>query len=121
MNRQVVERRKNHRVDMDLPTPTLDLMGDGKPALLKNISLSGLSCIASTEIPEMTMVDLRIQLPALPEEEPDNYPFTCKGAVIRCEPLNRGNTQRRWDLAIYFTEVDEANKAILEKYIERRS
>lgn len=121
MTRQVAERRKNQRVDLDSPNPTLDLTGDGKSALLKNISLSGLSCISTQEIPEMTMVDLKIQLPALPEEEAEYYSFACKGAVIRCEPLTRGGSQRKWDIAIYFTDVDDTNKGILENYVERRS
>jgi hypothetical protein len=121
MSRQTAERRKNHRVESNLPRPILEIAQEGKPALLKNISISGLACISSTQIPEMMLVDLNIRLPALPEEEAEYYPLTCKGAVVRCEPIARSNSRRRWMLAIYFTEVDDENQRTLESYIKTRS
>lgn len=121
MARQIAERRKNLRVDTDLPNPTLELTEELKPAVLKNISMSGLACYSSIQIPEMTLVELRLQLPALPEEEADLYPFHCKGAVVRCEAVSRCNSRKKWYTAIYFTDVDEANKKLLQKYISSRS
>ena len=121
MARQIAERRKNLRVDTDLPNPTLELTEELKPALLRNISMSGLACFSATQIPEMTLVELRLQLPALPEEEAELYPFHCKGAVVRCEAVSRCNSRKKWYMAIYFTDVDEANKKLLQKYISSRS
>ena len=121
MVRQIAERRKNLRVDTDLPNPTLELTEELKPALLKNISISGLACISSTRIPEMTLVELNLQLPALPKEEAELYPFHCKGAVVRCDAVDRCNSRKKWYLAIYFTEVDDANKELLQRYISSRS
>ena len=121
MTRQIAERRKNQRLNTVLPHPTLEISDNNKPALLKNISLSGLACISSVHIPEMTLVELRIQLPALPKEEMDYYPFQCKGAVVRCEPVARSNSRRKWYIAIYFTEIDDTYKELLQKYIRVRS
>jgi hypothetical protein len=121
MARQVAERRKNTRVDTDLSVPIIELMDRGAPATLKNISNAGLACICLSKIPEMTVVNMAIQLPALPEEEVDFHPLACKGAVVRCEPVTRSNSRRKWLIAIYFTEMDEANRELLERYIQRRS
>ena len=121
MTRQIAERRKTLRVDTDLPHPTLELTAEHKPAVLKNISLSGLACISSSPIPEMTLVELKLQLPALPEEEAEYYMFLCRGAVVRCEPVARCNSRKKWHLAIYFTDVDEANRELLRNYIHNRS
>lgn len=121
MTKQVAERRKNQRVETDLPRPALVLDDSGKPAVLKNISVSGLSCISSEPIPEMTLVDLKMQLPALPEEDLDFYPLSCKGAVVRCEPMARCNSRSKWTIAIYFTEMDEENTEILHRYVKGRS
>ncbi|MBU0754829.1 MAG: PilZ domain-containing protein [Planctomycetes bacterium] len=121
MTKQVAERRKNHRIETELPRPSLELVNSGNPAVLKNISVSGLSCICSEQIPEMTLVDLKMQLPALPEEDLEFYPLSCKGAVVRCEPISRSNSRRKWMIAIYFTEVDDENKDILHRYVKGRS
>jgi hypothetical protein len=90
-------------------------------ASLRNISASGLACTATRSIPEMTVVEMTVPLPALPKEEVAFYPFKCKGAVVRCEPISRGNSRRKWLIAIYFTEIDEANQKVLERYIHHRS
>ena len=121
MVRQVAERRKNTRVDADLAIPTIELTEGGASATLKNISNAGILCTCLSRIPEMTVVEMKIQLPALPEENIDFYPFTCKGAVVRCEPGTRTKTKRKWYIAIYFTDMDDENRKTLEQYIHRRS
>ena len=120
MTKQVADRRKNNRVETELPRATLAFGESGSPAVLKNISTSGLACISSEQILEMTLIDLKIQLPALPEEEQDFFPFVCKGAVVRCEPLIRGNSKRKWQIAVYFTEMDETNETLLHRYVKSR-
>lgn len=121
MTRRVAERRKNHRIDSDTEQPKVDLGGEATPAMLKNISTSGLACVTQQPYQEMTMVEMSVQLPALPEEDRDYYPLECKGAVVRCEPVTRGNSRRKWIIAIFFTELDEKNKSILERYIKTRT
>jgi len=69
----------------------------------------------------MTLVEMHVQLPALPEEETDQYLLRCKGAVVRCEPISRTNSRRKWLLAVYFMELDPVNAELLHRYIERRS
>jgi c-di-GMP-binding flagellar brake protein YcgR len=121
MARQVAERRKNSRVDTDLSVPTIELKDGEASATLKNISRAGLACVCLSKIPEMTVVEMTIQLPALPEENIDYYPLTCRGAVVRCEPGMRTKSKRKWFIAIYFTEMDDKNREILQQYINRRS
>lgn len=121
MTPQLAERRKNQRFQVEPSTLDMDREDRGTPALLKNISRAGLGCVCFRPIPEMTLVDLQVLLPALPGATVEGYPFTCKGAVVRCEPLTRGNSRRRWSVAVYFTEMDPENREILERYITGRS
>ncbi len=121
MTRQTAERRKTDRVDSGTADAKIELAQNISPAVLKNISMSGLACISYASIPEMTVVEMKIQLPALPEEKNERHSFACKGAVVRCEPINNRNSKRKWLLAIFFTEVNSSNKQILEKYINCRT
>jgi len=121
MTRQVAERRKTDRVKCDTDVPAVDLIGSDTPAVLKNISRSGIACFCDAPVPEMTLVEMRIQLPALPEEEAEFYSFHCKGAVVRCETMVRGNSRKRWLIAVYFTEVEESHQQLLQRYIDTRS
>jgi hypothetical protein len=99
----------------------MELGAGGTSAVLKNISRSGLACISYSQVPEMTMVEMKIQLPALPEEEVDQYDFACKGAVVRCESVNRSSSKKKWLVAVYFTDMDDENRRLLEQYLTVRS
>lgn len=121
MTRQVAERRKHDRLASDSTTPTIEIGDSHSSAVLKNISRTGLACVSYTEIPEMTVVEMKIQLPALPEEEAECFDFACKGAVVRCEPMNRSSSKRKWMVAIFFTEVDDKNQQVIDQYMTTRS
>lgn len=77
-------------------------------ALLRDISEIGLACTSPKEIPEMTLVGLDFALPGATERH------HVKGAVVRCEPLGK---QRKFDLAIYFTEITPVTRAALRNYV----
>ena len=114
------EKRRAKRVPASGPISFAHIK-DSQPALLKNISRNGLCCISETHIPEMTQVALAIQMPALPEEDRDHYLLKCHGAVVRCDPVVRNNSRAKWEVGIFFTEMDAEAIELLEGYIASRS
>lgn len=77
--------------------------------MLRDISEIGLACHAPSAIPEMTLVGLDFSLPGASDVH------HVRGAVVRCEPL-RGEP-RRFDVAVYFTEMTPVTRAALRNYV----
>ena len=143
MKRQnVAERRKNKRIDLkpsqassrDGSTgacdsnvqktrsgPLVRLENSGHPAALKNISRSGLAFVMDHAIPEMTLLDMTLELPSLPGETIDLYSISCQGAVVRCEPVTRCNSRHKWLVAVFFTEMSDTCRNSLDAYVNRRT
>ncbi len=113
------QRRQAERVQTESPLSAV-LINDCESAVLKNISKNGLCCTTHTFIPEMTQVALSIRLPALPQEDAEYYFFKSHGAVVRCDPVVRNNSRLKWELGIFFTEMDDASSLLLDRYISRR-
>ena len=87
---------------------------DADPALLRDLSEIGLACTANQAIPEMTLVGLEFALPGGADRH------QVKGAVVRCEPLSKaeqGKGSPKWDIAIYFTEMQTVTRAALKNYV----
>jgi hypothetical protein len=114
------EKRRAKRVPATGPISFAHIK-DSQPAVLKNISRNGLCCISENHIPEMTQVALAIQMPALPQEDREFYFLKCQGAVVRCDPLVRNNSRAKWEIGIFFTEMETETVELLEKYIASRS
>jgi hypothetical protein len=114
------EKRRAKRVEASGPI-SFGHIKDSQPALLKNISKNGLCCISETHVPEMTQVALAIQMPALPEEERDYYFLKCQGAVVRCDQVVHNNSRTKWEIGIFFTDMDDEAIDLLEEYIASRS
>ncbi len=92
----------------------LSSSGRAEPALLRDISENGLACTSPQAIPEMTLVGLDFTLPGATEKH------QVKGAVVRCEPLKKqADGARRWDLAVYFTEITPVTRAALKNYVAK--
>ncbi|MCA8969166.1 MAG: PilZ domain-containing protein [Planctomycetes bacterium] len=100
------ERRRAPRVSADLPLQ-LRARDAGASAQLRDLSTIGLSCTFPEPIPEMTAVQLRLEL--------DDVPHDIVGAVVRSE-----RSDDEWEIAVYFTEISDTSKKSLEHYITDR-
>jgi hypothetical protein len=107
------DRRRATRVPASFPV-RFGKDPAAEPALLRDISELGLACIAPQAIPEMTLVALDFALPGATELH------HVQGAVVRCEPL-RGEQRGRFDLAVYFTELQPVTRAALKNYVGKTS
>jgi len=102
------ERRRAQRALAEFPI-RFSKDPAAEPAVLRDISEIGLACNSPRAIPEMTLVALDFTLPGSVE------PHHVTGAVVRCEAHPKG----RFDLAVYFTEVQPSTKAALAGYVRR--
>jgi hypothetical protein len=86
-------------------------LGVGKegPALLRDLSMSGLSCVSPRPFDEMTVLEITMQLPL----KHGKQPFKAGGAVVRCDKARDGGHV----VAVFFTQMDAANSRILSDFI----
>ncbi len=91
---------------------SIDLGRSEGRAMLRDISASGLSCLSPVAFEEMAVLEISMRLP-----HPDGaVEFKVGGAVVRCEPAADG----LHDVAVFFTQLDEANRKVLADFIARQ-
>jgi hypothetical protein len=112
------DRRTSDRVTPDRPL-ALQLTDEGVDATLRNISLAGVSCHCSVPFEEMTEMLVSLSLPPLPGAE-DPGSIEARGAVVRCRPMRHGTARRRYEVAIYFTELGDESRKTLQAFLEAR-
>ncbi|MBI1851467.1 MAG: PilZ domain-containing protein [Planctomycetes bacterium] len=110
MSKPFAERRKAPRVQGDF---FLQLHGPESDASVrvKDISTSGVCCIAPAALPELSRVHMEIRLPH--DSHKNGKPVTANGAVVRCEPQASG-----FDVAIFFLEISEESRSAIARYVE---
>ena len=104
------ERRLHPRFSVDA---RIELGGREGPAMLRDLSMSGLSCISPRAFEDMTVLEIAMQLP-FPEGK---RLFKAGGAVVRCEAADKGGHH----LAVFFTQMDAANSKVLADFIQRQA
>lgn len=116
------ERRQHPRSPANFSVRLGPLAGE-TPATARNLSLSGINCIADRPFEEMTVLEMRLPLPratpphAAPGASEDAYDvLLCRGAVVRCDPVE--GTPGRYEVAVYFTDLPPGGRERLEAYLE---
>ena len=104
------ERRLHPRFTIDAP---IELGGREGPALLRDLSMSGLSCVSKIAFEDMTVLEITMKLP----HADGAVPFKAGGAVVRCEETEPGKHL----VAVFFTQMDPANRKVLAEFIERQA
>jgi len=87
--------------------------GPEGPAILRDLSMSGFSCVSPIAFEDMTVLEIAMSLPYGEE----NRPFKAGGAVVRCEKDEDG----RFQVAVFFTQMDANNSQLLAEFIERQA
>jgi len=119
----VQERRVHERHDTRLEIQgTPDQGGVVARMVARNLSLGGLYCTSSTDFPEMTRLAVRLMLP-LPNggSEPDTEPVDLEAVVVRREETNGSSGAARYDLALYFTGLNELARGQLRRYLDQNA
>ena len=118
----VDERRAHTRHSTDLTIQgTPDEGGVVARMVARNLSLGGLYCTSTTDFPEMTRLAVRLMLPLNdPSSGNGTEPVDVEAVVVRREANNRSSGRTRYDLALYFTNVDDEIRSQLQRYIDER-
>ena len=114
----IKDRRRGERVT--LWSPVQITADDGSaPAALKNLSVAGLCCTTSRAFSELALVKIALDLPA-EDETAERLRLELTGAVVRCLPLRHGTGKRRFEVALYFTDLTAKSKASLMEHVRQR-
>lgn len=118
----VDERRAHTRHSTELTIQgTPDEGGVVARMVARNLSLGGLYCTSTTDFPEMTRLAVRLMLPMKkPRSGNGTEPVDVEAVVVRRQANNRSSGRTRYDLALYFTNVNDAIRAQLQRYIDER-
>ncbi len=104
------ERRLHPRYVVQAP---IELGGDHGPAFLRELSMSGLSCVSPRPFEDMTVLEIAMQLPF----SEGKRLFKAAGAVVRCNPAEQGGHL----VAVHFTQMDASNTKVLAEFIQRQA
>ena len=114
------ERRREPRIEADLPLK----IGSEDAAVItqtRNISTLGMYCQVETEIPPMTKVSLTLYAP-VPGKGKNvvTRKVNCEGVVVRSEPVTEKDGSTRYNVAIYFSDLSEADRKAISLYVKHR-
>ncbi len=87
--------------------------------LPQNISLSGMMCRTSRRIDEMTLLDIKFQLPQRGDREfAAEIWVECRGVVVSCERREACGFAHPYEIEIFFDHISERNRLLLAYYVQ---
>jgi hypothetical protein len=116
-------RRKGQRVDANLKLEVRVPRPDGThvPASMEtlNISSSGIYFRSDHYIEPMTKLNMLLELPIATAESgvPVLGAADCEGIVVRVLPEAEGADSTHYEVAVFFTQIDELGMTHLQKHI----
>ena len=109
------ERRQHPRVTGTLPVA----ISSGElrcQTQMQNVSVSGVYCTLDQFIAPMSKLQLRFELPIGSK----NTVIEATGAIVRIEPSIEAAQNSRYNAAIFFTDISEHHRAVIEKFVSQR-
>lgn len=116
------ERRRGQRVDANLKLSVRVPRPDGghEPAEMEtlNISSSGIYFKSDHFIEPMTKLEMQLDLPVPGTDgTASTATATCEGIVVRVLPETASDEIAHYEVAVFFTQIDEAGLAHLQEHI----
>ena len=116
------EKRKYPRFHFNLPIK-LSNLGFDIVTETKNISGNGVYCSIDTNISLMTKLEIILLIPLLKARNKNKKvlkKILCKGIVVR-NKYTKKNGKSKYDLGIFFSEIQESDRKVLLSYINASS
>jgi len=83
-----------------------------------DLSLGGLRCTSNEDFPEMTRLAVRLELPIDGNGQSD--PVDVEAVVVRRkEIVSHTQKEPRYELALFFTSLEDDTKERLTRYLDR--
>ena len=116
------ERRKGQRVDANLKLAVKIPRPDGshEPATMQtlNISSSGIYFKSDHFIEPMTKLNMELELPVRGADgATETASASCDGIVVRVLPESETDEIAYYEVAVFFTQIDEDGLAHLQDHI----
>src|SRR5262245_9668618 len=122
--KRTMERRRSPRADARL---SMRLEGERDPGAREqlvtesqNISASGVYCLSEMFLPPLSKVNLTLVLPRFGSRRGPNELIKCEGIVVRCDPQHASASDKRWELACMFSDLDATRRARLADFVTWR-
>jgi hypothetical protein len=111
------ERRAHPRVAAEL-----ELQGSPEDGgvvarmVTSDLSMGGLYCVSTADFPEMTRMAVRLMLPGNGNGS-SACPLDLEAVVVRRVRLNASNGDPRFELALFFTHLEDDARKRLQKFL----
>jgi hypothetical protein len=106
------ERRAHPRAPFD-GTLTLALPDGTHRARLRDVSRAGICFFLDRPLAEMTVLAIRVDLPARARREPIS--IEGRGVVVRCLPISKG--VEHYEIAVFLNDLGELQRECLDAFV----
>ncbi len=86
-----------------------------------NLSASGIQFLSRAFLSPLTKVMLTLLLPPFGRTLRRERMVQCEGIVVRCEEVEGSRSHPRYELACYFIEAADEDRALIEDYVAWRT
>ncbi len=123
MNGGWEDRRQARRVEASLNLEVRIPLDDGSHETARletiNISSSGVYFRSDKYLEPMTKLAMRLDVtvPGTDQESPDRAPVSCEGIVVRIEPEFETAAADKYEVAVFFTQIEPEGMTNLERHI----
>jgi len=83
----------------------------------RNLSAGGLYCTSSTDFPEMTRLAVRLMLPVDDRPGAETAALDLEAIVVRREEVVSATGAERYELALFFTNLEASARRRIERYL----
>ena len=119
MTPEAMDRRANPRIPAVFDVQgTPDESGVVARMEARALSIGGLRCTSNSDFPEMTRLAVRLQLPM--NGDNNIAPVDVEAVVVRrIEMASATQDAPRYELALFFTSLDDDAKRRIDQYLDR--
>jgi hypothetical protein len=111
------ERRKHPRHTKKVEVHgTPDSGGAVARMVTNDLSMGGLHCVSTADFPEMTRLAVRLMLPQ--KNGAGVLPVDVEAVVVRREEFAAANGDPRYELALFFTHVENGTRERLARFLK---
>ena len=117
MTKTVTDRRTHQRYSTRVELQgTPEEGGVVARMVARNLSLSGLYCSSTADFAEMTRLAIRLILPL---QDGETEPLDVEAVVVRRRKLDSSTGNSRYELALFFTALENSARDQLSRYLAR--
>ena len=116
-DKTIAERRAHPRFQMKIELQgTPEDGGVVARMVTSDLSVGGVHCISTTDFPEMTRLAVRLLLPM--KQGGNAVPLEVEAVVVRRKTFESVTGDPRYELALFFTNMENGDRDMLTRYLD---